>query len=63
MIILSACELRGSKHGHPLGRKPNPGAVGVATAPATAGGHRVSAGGHVVRTAGNVGNGGSATVG
>lgn len=40
MIIVSACELRGSKHGQPLARNPKPFADGGAE-PAAAVGHSV----------------------
>lgn len=59
-----ACELRGSKHGHPFGRYPKPfGSGGAAVAAAVGGGHSVRLDEHagfsavaVVCTVGNVGN-------
>lgn len=43
MIIETACELRGSKHGQPLARNPKPfGSGGAAVAAGAGGGHSVS---------------------
>lgn len=62
IIIFTACELRGSKHGHPLPRNPKPLVpVAVAAAPGTPGAQSVSAGGHVTERAATVGKVGKAT--
>lgn len=66
IIIFTAWELRGSKHGHPLPKNPNPLVpVGVAAAPGTAGPHNVRAGGQVTAngTGGKVGRVGGMVAG